>query len=205
MNTHYRRCFRSNFMKATNRLLLLFILGMLLSACSPAHMVKKDDHLDIRTVKPNPGKAALVVARTTSFGGAINFFTYLNRKIIGVTKGKSCFVKTDIEPGMQYLIARTESLESGKLQFEPDTVYYVQQSPRIGWVVARVTLSPVTLDHLLPEIGDGGCTSYVLDEKDPTDDLSEHEYQEAVTDYEREVKEGFHKEFAEYKGLKVKK
>lgn len=185
--------------------LSLFFVVMLLAACSPAHMVKKDGRLDIRTITPDPGKSALVIARTTSFGGGVNFFTYIDRKFIGVTRGQSCFVKKDITPGLQYLIARTESLETGKLQFEPDTVYYVQQSPRIGWVVARVTLTPVTRDHLFSEIGEDGCEEYQIDPKDPAEDLTEHEYQEAVADYEREIKEGYHKEFTEYTGLKAQK
>ena len=98
----------------------------------------------------------------------------------------------------------TESLETGKLQFEPDKVYYVQESPRIGWVVARVTLAPVSPEHLVAEIGEDGCEYYVIDGKDPAVDLTDHEYNEAVTDYDREIGEGHHKEFAEYKGFTVK-
>jgi hypothetical protein len=187
------------------KLLSILLLSVTVSACSPAHMVKKDEKLNIMTVKPDQGKAALVIARTTSFGGAINFFTYLDYKLIGVTRGKSCFIKKDIEPGQKYLIARTESLETGKIQFEPDTVYYIQQSPRMGWAVARVTLTPVSPDHLLSEIGDGGCDFYALNDNDPGEGLSEHEYQEAVTDYERELKEGHHTDFTVYKGFKVEK
>ncbi len=177
---------------------------LFISACSPANMVKKDDHFNIMTVKPDQGKAALIIARTTSFGGAINFFTYLDRKLIGITRGKSCFVKNNIDPGQTYLIARTESLETGKIHFEPDTIYYVQQTPRLGWVVARVSLSPESPEHLSSEIGEGGCELYELDANDPGEDLTDHEYNEAVTDYEREISEGFHKEFTEYKGFKAK-
>jgi len=155
-------------------------------------------------LQPQPGKAALVVARTTSFGGAINFFTYLGKKGIGVTKGKGCIAKTDIEPGLQYLISRTESLETGKITFEPDKVYYVQQSPRIGWVVARVSLTPLSQYKMAEEIGVDGCDYYVIDENDPIKDLTDHEYQEAVNDYEREIIEGLHKDFTEYRGTVIK-
>ncbi len=186
------------------RLLMLLPVVLPLAACAPSHMIKKDTSLDVAAVKPNPGKAALVVARTTSFGGAINFFTHIEKKLIGVTRGKGCLVKTDIEPGTHYLITRTESLETGKINFEPDKVYYVQQTPRMGWVVARVTLEPVSPEHLASEVPEEGCTWYELDPGNPGDDLSEHEYTEAVTDYEREVKEGFHKEFADYKGFPPK-
>lgn len=185
--------------------ILLLLLVMLMVACSPAHMVKKDDKLNIAMLQPQPGKAALVVARTTSFGGAINFFTYLGKKGIGVTKGKGCIAKTDIEPGLQYLISRTESLETGKIAFEPDKVYYVQQSPRMGWVVARVSMTPLSQYKMAEEIGVDGCDYYVIDESDPIKDLTDHEYQEAVNDYEREIIEGLHKDFTEYRGTVIKK
>jgi len=186
------------------KMMLPMLLLMLAAACSPAHMTKKQDGFNIMTVKPEPGKAALVVARTTSFGGAINFFNYIDHKFIGVSRGKGCFVKTDIEPGLQYLIARTESLETGKILFEPDKIYYVQETPRIGWVVARVTMTPVSPEHLVEEIGEDGCDYYVIDESDRAEDLTDHEYNEAVTDYEREITEGYHKEFTDYLGFPAK-
>ena len=187
------------------KMLSVLLLSIVTAACSPAHMVKQDNRLDIMTVKPDQGKSAIVIARTTSLGGAINFFTYIDKKFIGVTKGKSCFVKKDVEPGLKYIIARTESLETGKILFEPDKIYYVQQSPRMGWWVARVTLAPVSPDHLLSEIGSDGCDFYIVDQKDPGEDLSQHEIDEAVTDYEREVKEGLHTDFTAYKGFSAVK
>ncbi|KAB0670125.1 hypothetical protein F6V30_08150 [Oryzomonas sagensis] len=186
------------------RLWLVIPFILLLTACTPAHMVLKQDNFDIKTVKPTAGKAALVIARTTSFGGAVNFHTYLDQSIIGVTKGKSCIVKYDIEPGVKYLIARTESLEEAKINFEPDHIYYVQQSPRIGWVVARVTLTPLSQEQLLSEIGSDGCTLYEMDSKDMGDNLTHDEYKEAVADYERELTEGHHKDFTDYRGFAVK-
>jgi hypothetical protein len=176
----------------------------MLPACTPAHMVLKQDNFDIKTVKPNDGKAALVIARTTSLGGAINFHTYIEQNVIGVTKGKSCFVKNDIEPGVKYLIARTESLEEAKINFEPNHIYYVQQSPRVGWWVARVTMTPMSQEQLLSEIGSDGCSLYEMDSKDMADNLTNDEYKEAVTDYERELTEGYHKDFTDYKGFAVK-
>ena len=176
----------------------------LLSACSPAHMVLKQDNFDIRTVKPSDGKAALVIARTTSLGGAINFHTYIEQNIIGVTRGKSCIVKKDIEPGVKYLIARSESLEGTKINFEPNHIYYVQQSPRPGWWVARITFTPMSQEQLLDEIGTDGCSLYEMDLTDLADNLTNEEYKEAVTDYERELTEGLHKDFSDYKGFVVK-
>lgn len=190
-------------LKATQMWLAISFI-LMLAACTPAHMVLKQDNFDIKTVKPTDGKAALVIARTTSFGGAVNFHTYLEQNIIGVTKGKSCIVKNDIDPGVKYLITRTESLEEAKIDFQPDHIYYVQQSPRIGWVVARVTLTPMSQEQLVSEIGSDGCSLYEMDLKDRADNLTNAEYKEAVADYERELTEGHHKDFTDYKGFAVK-
>jgi len=72
----------------------------------------------------------------------------------------------------------------------------------MGWWRARITLTPVTPEHLMGEMEEK-CYLYEYDVKNPGEDLTEHEYQEAVTDYERELTEGYHKEFTDYKGVKV--
>ena len=185
------------------RFVLLLPLILLLSACSgPSYMIQKEDKLDIRTVRPVPGKSGLVVARTSSFGAAIEFDTFLDRKMIGVTKGRGYFIKKDVEPGLHYVIARAETHEAGKIVFEPDTMYYIHQSPRMGWWRARITLTPVTPEYLLQEM-DESCALLEYDAKNPGEDLTEKDYKETVIDYERETTEGMHKEFTDYKGVKV--
>ena len=154
--------------------------------------------------RPVPGKAGLVVARTSSLGAAIEFDTFLDRKMIGVTKGRGYFVKTDVEPGMHYFISRAETHEAGKILFEPDTTYYIHQKPRLGWWRARITLVPVTPEFLVEEMGDS-CSFLEYDAKNPGEDLSEKDFKETVIDYEREVTEGMHKEFSDYKGYKVQR
>ena len=72
-------------------------------------------------------------------------------------------------------------------------------------MVARVTLTPLSQPGMTEEIGTNGCDYYVIDEKDPIGDLTDQEYRDAVADYEREVTEGHHKDFTEYKGTAVMK
>ena len=64
--------------------ILLIAPLFLVSACAttaPRHMMfNENTPLDIRSVIPETGKSALVVARTTNFGGAIEFDTYLRKK-----------------------------------------------------------------------------------------------------------------------------
>jgi len=189
------------YMKKLIMAVLLFSLSVLSACGAPGHMMVKETGPDIRSIKPQEGKSALVIARTTSFGAAISFETFLDQKMIGVSRGKCYFVQTDIQPGTHYLIAKTESFETGKIDFEPDKVYYIQQTPRMGVWIARVTLSPVTPEHMASEM-DTGCSYMEYDKTGET--LSDEDFKEAVTDYEREITEGFHKEFTEYKGFPAK-
>jgi len=43
-----------------------------------------------------------------------------------------------------------------------------------------------------------------MDINDMAGNLANDEYKEAVTDYERELKEGHHKDFTDYRGFAVK-
>lgn len=190
-----------------------FIVGVMvvvalafISACTPPrHMlVREGATLDIRNIKPENGKAALVVARTTIFGGAIEFDTYLDKKMIGVTQRKGFFVKSDVMPGTRYVISRAENMEPIKIIFEQDRVYYLQQIPRMGVWKARVSVAPLTPEELMTTM-DADCKLMEYNPNDPGDELSDEEYNEAVRDYERELKEGKHLDHVNYKGVQAGK
>ena len=186
--------------------IMIVVTMMFTSACTPPrHMLVKDNAMvDIRSIKPESGKSALVVARTTIFGGAIEFDTYLDKTMIGVTQRKGYFIKTDVPPGTHYVISKAENMEPIKILFEADRLYYLQQIPRMGVWRARISVAPVTPDELLTTLDDG-CKLMEYDPKDPGDDLSDEDYNEAIKDYERELKEGYHKDKAEYRGFESKK
>lgn len=179
----------------------------LVSSCAttaPQHMTfLEDPAINISSVKPEAGKAALVVVRTTKFGGAIEFDTYLEKKMIGVTQWKSYFIKTDIAPGVYYVFSKAENIETVKINFEPDRVYYVHQSPRMGAWKARVSIALETPEQIMGEF-DNDTRLVVYDPRDAGDDLSDEDYMEAAADYEREVKEGLHKEYEGYRGVAAK-
>ena len=177
---------------------------IVLSACAasaPRHMMfNNDPTVKIAAIKPDSGKAALVVVRTTKIGGAIEFDTYLDRKMIGVTQWKSYFIKTDIAPGMHYVISKAESMEPVKINFETGRVYYIHQSPRMGVWRARISIALETPEQVMKEFDDG-CRLVLFDPKDAGDELSDKDYKQAISDYEREIKEGLHKEFEGYRGV----
>jgi hypothetical protein len=160
-------------------------------------------NFDIRSVKPENGKAALVVARTTNYAGEAQFDTHLEKKLIGVTRGKSYFIKTDVNPGASYVISNYGNMEVAKINFEPGRVYYLLQIPR--WRGGGFFLAGISVILLIPEdlmsTMDKGCKLITYDTNHPGDDLSDKDYLKAVNDYEQEVKKGKHKEHEGYRGV----
>jgi len=184
----------------------IFVIAILflVSAChgSPGHMLFKDDPaINVFKIKPEKGKAALVVTRTINYGGPTEFETYLDKKMIGVTKWSTYFVITDVDPGVHYVITTAEGSDTAKIKFEPNRVYYIQEVPRPGVWRAHVSVALVTPEELSTSF-DSGVKFVVYDKSG--NDMSDKDYQEAIRDYEREVKEGRHKEDAVYRGVPAK-
>jgi hypothetical protein len=123
--------------------------------------------------------------------------------MIGVSKWKSYFFKTDVVPGVHYVISKAENMEPVKINFEPDRVYYIHQIPRMGVWKARISIALLTQQELI-SVCDNSCRLLVYDTKNVGDNLSDDDFKKAVDDYEKDVKEGQHKEYLDYKGMSVK-
>lgn len=162
------------------RLALVVILGAMLAGCAsgPGYMVKQDRPLEVSSVKPQPGKAAVLITRNTNFGGAVEFYTYLDGKIFGVSRFKSCFYKDDIEPGQHYLSAYAENLDTLLLDFAPGKTYYITHDPRMGFWKAAVSLGVANLETVANE-NVGGCNHYIQDAKNPGENLNETDWKYA--------------------------
>ena len=165
----------TNSAKMILGLIVAVVIGMAGCDGRPGHMVKQDKLLDVREVKPQPGMAAVVVTRNTNFGGAVEFAAYLNQKMFGVTRWKSCFYKDDIQPGSHYISAYGENLDSLLMDLAPDKTYYLTHDPRMGFWKAAVSIGVTTVDVATQE-NEGGCNHYVYDSKNPGDDLSEKDW-----------------------------
>lgn len=151
-------------------------------ACAPPSMIPKEVPVPVSTIKPVPGKSALVVSRTTKFGGAIPFKTYLDKTYIGATVGKSYFAKTDIDSGTRYVSSFGENGVAVKFNFEPDKVYFLQHNVTLGVLKARVILEAVNAKRLdSGELKD--CTFYEFDPtKNEIKNLSEEEFKDVIQD-----------------------
>jgi hypothetical protein len=166
-------------------LLFLMIVFILTSVgCAPNYMVSKEPCIDVRGVVPSPGKSALVVGRTTSFGGGVNIENYLDKKFIGTTKGRSFFVSS-AEPGLHYVTAQAENRETVLLNFEPDKTYYLLNAIRMGVLFARTKYYLMDAQQFYNDM-DGTCNFYETDKSGPGDDLTDEIFKQIVEDYKKE-------------------
>lgn len=185
---------------SVGRMVLVVVLFASASATAdPQHMtVKEDKAADVTSVKPEAGKAALVVGRTQAHsGGLATLDTYLEKKMIGSIKGQEYFIKTDITPGMYHVITRGGGGDTVKIAFEPDCVYYIHQVLRSGGWKGRVTNVLVTPEELM-ERSAVPLTLLVYDSTGP--DLSDSDYKQALDDYERTAKNGSRRDVG-YRGV----
>jgi hypothetical protein len=107
----------------------LFLMPLVLTACGgPKHMIT----MDVKpAIAPKPDKAVLVIARTTSIGFAVTIENYLDKKLIGQTKGKSYFM-TDVQPGQHYVMGHAENWATARINFEAGKIYFLNQDIRMG-------------------------------------------------------------------------
>lgn len=162
---------------------LALAVALLSIACNPpTAMVKKTAPASVASIKPQPGKAALVISRTTFFGRAIEFKTYLDKAYIGSTVGKFYFAKTDVEPGTKHVISWGENGVAVKVNFEADKVYCIQQNVSMGVWKARVIVEAMNPKRL--DSGDlAGCDYYEFDPSKKTErDLSDEEFADVIKD-----------------------
>lgn len=161
--------------------LLSGLAVMAMVACAPpAAMIQKNPPAAVSAIKPEPGKAALVISRTTNFGGAIEFRTYLDKVYIGSTRGKCYFAKTNIDSGTRFVSSFGENGVAVKVNFEPNKVYYLQHNVSMGVWKARVVMEALNAKRL--DSGDlSGCTYYEYDPaKNETKDLTEEEFKDVI-------------------------
>ena len=183
----------------------------LLSGCGGYHMITQDPKPPVRAAKS--GKATLIIIRPTNWGGHTGSITiggghvipnYLDKKMIGQTKGK-CFFVTEVKPGSHYIMAVSQNTAVARLNFEAGKIYILQELlfPSLNPFknIPRTSLSPMTVADFQKEYKDADFLMY--DAKNPGDDMQDQDFQELKRDFEKEVKEdpGRHKDTLQYRGI----
>jgi hypothetical protein len=168
---------------------------LFLGACGPkVHMIAKEGK---PSISPKSNKALLVIIRTTSFGWGAVVDNYLDGKMIGQTQGKVFFV-TEVSPGTHYVISHADNTDTARMNFEAGKIYILQQGIYPGWNVTT-RYSPMTVEEFQREVKEADFRVY--DAANPGKDMSPKDLKEAKDDFEKEVKEGSHKETLQYRGV----
>jgi hypothetical protein len=174
--------------RVMRKLIMLIWSALVVSGCTPGHMVKVADCPDLRTIKPPAGKSALVLAETTSFENYdlednSNIHNYLDRKFIGTIRSYSFLVAT-VDPGEHYVTSNGENNETILLNFKLGTTYYLEQQRSKGIAHPRTRYILVKGDRVFNDMH-GKCTRYEPDAHDPGADLDEDKFKEIVNAYIR--------------------
>jgi len=184
----------TSFMPKWFALFVLLILPIFLGGCvSGIHMIAKEGKPAI-SAKSN--KALLVIIRTTSFGSGYVVDNYLDGIMIGQTQGKMFFI-TDVTPGVHYVVSHADNSDTARLKFESGKIYLLQQGIFPGWNITT-RFSPVTVDEFAQQVKE--ATYVVYDTQHPGKDMSDKDFKEAKEDFEKEIKNGEHKDVLQIKG-----
>jgi len=176
---------------------IVILLPVFLIACGgPKHMITMDAK---PTIAPKAGNAVLVIARTTSMAFGVTIENFLDKKLIGQTKGKSYFI-TDVAPGQHYVMGHAENWSAAKVNFEAGKIYFLNQDIRMGVWMARTGFTPLSANDAAQQLNEGGMEYRVYDSKNPGEDMPDKDFSDAKADYDKEVKEGEHKDIESYKG-----
>jgi hypothetical protein len=157
---------------------------LLLSGCATSYMIAPERKPDL---KAHPDKATLVVIRDTSFGFAIVFWHYLDANFIGETKGKTYFI-THVNPGPHYVSVSTENTAVAHFDFKPGKIYYLREGILMGMWRARTSgFWPLSPQEAAQAMND--CTYWEYDPNKKGEDIDVKLYQQAITDYQAELKQ----------------
>ncbi len=180
----------------TLRLSALALAPLAIASCGGFYMLESEPPGEI---KPQDGKAALVIYRGTSYGAAMRIDNYLDGTFIGQTKGKSYFI-TPVDPGEHIVLADAENNACAKITFEEGKTYYLLQAIYPGIMAARTGFSASNPDKFADDYKSLDyyecCTEGELPVIDPED------YAETVADHEKELEEdpGRHEDTSNLQG-----
>ena len=178
------------------KLLVLALALIVFSGCAATNMITQG-------VSPNhqisPDTAKLYIIRDTSFGFAIAVSNYLDRKLIGQTKGGTYLI-AEVPPGTHYVVASSENTMGLKFDFEKGKRYFLRQDIWPGLWRAQAGLSPYSLKEA--EEAMGKCTYMEYDRNNPGEDLDGRLFDQVIRDYEKGVinDPAGYKASLEYKG-----
>ena len=130
-----------------------------------------------QTVAPTPGpnEALVYFVRPANMGLAINFWSFVDQRPVGMTKGNQ-HLATTVPAGEHLVWSRSGNVSALKMTFAAGQTYYLEQKVKMGGLRARVSL----------EVLDAEAGRKAVDETKPAkqpDDAAEKGAEIAAADY----------------------
>jgi uncharacterized protein DUF2846 len=124
---------------------------------------------------PGPNEAVVYFVRPANMGMAINFWSFVDQRPVGMTKGNQ-HLATTVPAGEHVVWSRSGNVSALKMTFTAGQTYYLEQKVKMGGVRARVSL----------EVLDAEAGRKAVDETKPAkqpDDAAEKGAEIAAADY----------------------
>lgn len=128
-------------MNTIKRIFGFLIIAVTLTSCMVQKAATEVDE-KAKSLVPPSEKALVYLFRATSFGGAIKFKVTCDDKFIGSTSGLR-YIYTIQEPGKHTFISQAENRDELPIVLEANKTYYIEQTPKMGLIKARVDMSVV--------------------------------------------------------------
>lgn len=124
-------------------------LTLVLSGCAtlPSPEAMKAEVAGFQLPKlPEPGKAIVYVVRPSGLGGLIRFNVFLDdqeaNSEMGYTRG-SQYIYFSVPPGDHRIYSKAENWAETLLSVKAGEVYFIEQTPSMGILMARNAIAPV--------------------------------------------------------------
>lgn len=127
------------------KLLLYITLGIFLSGCAATTPMMEDRFdADAKSFKTAKNKANIYVVREDAFAGsALLFQVLLDGKVRGAI-APGTYLLFDVKPGPHTVAVITqENAESAKISASAGKNYFVEVTPTMGWMAARVSVKNI--------------------------------------------------------------
>jgi len=128
---------------------------------------------------PGPNEAVVYFVRPANMGMAINFWSFVDQRPVGMTKGNQ-HLATTVPAGEHIVWSRSGNVSALKMTFAAGQTYYLEQKVKMGGLRARVSLEAL----------DAEAGRKAVDETKPAkqpDDAAEKGAEIAATDYAEAV------------------
>ncbi len=142
-------------MKRNIYFLYTLVLFLLLTGCSAVQKASIEADAQAKTLAAPADKALVYIVRPNPLGLAIRFNVNCDDIYIGATGGQR-FIYTYQSPGKHVFTSKAENTATLEIELAAGQVYYIEQIPKMGIIMARNQLA--LLDEATGKDKLGSCT-----------------------------------------------